>query len=73
MIYLLTSNAIPIKSIFEYNDNFILSLLHTVPIIPLNQMKTKYIFDLFYHQEADVESLKEDYTDQSDIEFHFHP
>ena len=70
MIYLLTSNILPIRSIREYNDNFIISLLHVVPFAPLTNGKMKYVYDIFHQSEMEMD---DQYTNQTDIEFHLHP
>lgn len=69
MIFLLTSNKLPIKSILDYNDGFILCLLHSTPFIPLSNSKKKYIFDIFFQEGMDV---ADDYDSQDDMEFNFH-
>lgn len=57
MIYLLTSNAIPIKSIRDYNDNFVLSLLHT-EVSKVHRKQTKfYQYDIFFQEEMDTEEF----------------
>lgn len=71
MIHLLTSNLLPIRSIKDYNDNFVFCHIHTERIVPILTPTYRFIFEI-YHQDEMV--FDEDvYEDTEDFIFHFHP
>lgn len=72
MIYLLTSNAIPITSIKSYNDNFIFSLLHS-EISRVHKNRTNiYQFDIFIQDGMDTEDF-ETSEEMVNIDIHEQP
>lgn len=70
MIHLLTSNLLPIRSIREYNDNFIFCHTRVERMVPVIQPKFRYIFDVYHQDEMVFDS---DYSDNEDFSFHFIP
>lgn len=69
MIRLITSNIIPIRSIKDYNDNFIICYLHTSLITPHNPPKTKYIFEIYYQTDMLIDEEETDH----EMVFNYHP
>ena len=73
MINIVTSNIIPIKSIYNYNDNFIICHLHTVTHpFPYSVPKLKYLFDI-YHQDEMIMDDSDSYASDEDMEYRYHP
>lgn len=72
MIYLLTSNSIPITSIKAYNDNFTLSLLHSELSKVHKKNATFYQYDIFIQDGMDTEEF--DITDNMiNVDIHEYP
>lgn len=72
MIHVITSNHIPVKSIRQYNDNFILCHHHTEAVpLPFSKTKMKHIFQI-YHQDG-VDAGEEDYKNTIDLNYSFFP
>lgn len=72
MVYLLTSNNIPITSIKNYNDNFILSLLHS-EVSKVHRSRTEiYQFDIFIQDGMDTDDF-DNSEDLINLDIHEHP
>lgn len=71
MIHVITSNIIPISSIKDYNDNFIISHLVMEPIIPLAE--DGYHYRVYHQSEMSIDqysahdNFRFDYTETPDI------
>lgn len=72
MVHILTSNAVPIRSIREYNDNFLICHLSTSKIVVFNPPKTCYNFHLYHQEEYDI-STEGEYENTDDMKFLSYP
>lgn len=72
MLHIITSNAVPVKNIKEYNDNFVICHLFQKEMnAPFSRMKMKYDFHVFHQDEMEFD--QEEYMNSADMEFHFNP
>lgn len=72
MLFIITSNIIPVKSIRDYNDNFILTQLFQKELAgPFAKVRMKYDFHIFRQDEMELE--QDEYMNSVDMEFHFNP
>ena len=71
MIHIITSNAVPVRSIHDYTDNFQI-VHHTKRVVPLpfSETKMKHIFQVYMQAEMDYE--ESEYENTIDYEFHIH-
>ena len=72
MIYILTANSVPMKSIKDYNDNFVFSLLHTENSKIHKAKKTFYQYDIFLQDGMDTEGYDIS-GDMINCDIHEHP
>lgn len=70
MLHIITSNAVPVRNIKEYNDNFVICHLFQKEMnAPFSRMKMKYDFHVFHQDEMEFD--QEEYMNSADMEFHF--
>lgn len=70
MLHIITSNAVPVKNIKEYNDNFVICHLFQKEMNgPFSRMKMKFDFHIFHQDEMEFD--QEEYMNSADMEFHF--
>lgn len=66
-LYVITSNAIPIDSIKKYNNNYLLSLLHSGILIPSAKKEKIYYYDIF--QQVTDDEVEDTSSNQFDFNF----
>lgn len=72
MIHVITSNHVPVKSIRQYNDNFIICHHRTeLSLLPFSKTKMKHVFQIYYQDGIDVD--EEDYKNTVDLNYSFLP
>ena len=70
MLHVITSNSVPVKSIYQQIDNFELChLFQKESLYPFSQLKMKMDFHVFHQDEMDVD--QDDYKNNAEMEFHF--
>lgn len=55
MLYVITSNDVPIKSVHEYTGAYQLSLLHQYPSAVMKKGKMISVYDIFVQDESSLE------------------
>lgn len=76
MFHVITSNGIPIRSIRDYIENFVLVHMYTTELKFGRKPITKFIFDIYHYDGLDENELQPEgcvYTSSTEYEYNFIP
>jgi len=72
MIHIVTSNPLNIKSLSDYNDNFIICHLQEKILLPFANAAMGYYFKV-YHQDGMIPDEMDDYQNEANYKYDFIP
>lgn len=72
MIHIVTSNPVAVKSLKDYNDNFIICHLQEKVLLPFANAAMGFLFKIYHQDGMDLEEFNE-YENEANYKYEFIP